>query len=260
MNYLLDSRIYIISKLSLMSVFLLGLVACTSVPKHQAYPGDAKPASEVATFIVPKEFQLLYVDDESYRQSFLIEGVEVTMLPGAHDLVFEYMQIWDIDSESHERIKTQPFLIRFTAAAGKTYSLGFPEQNSIEDARAFASDPKVEVIDTANNKVLQAEVKYNLGEEGFLAKLFGSSKSDTKSTDSSVNVEQQSSATSTEAASAAAASAAAVAVTAVENKMKNDADKASAVDNDSQAMQMLKYWWQQADQKEQEKFLQWLEQ
>ncbi|WP_455203335.1 DUF2057 domain-containing protein [Kaarinaea lacus] len=256
MNYLLDSRIHIISKLSVVSVFLLGLMACTSVPKHQAYPGEAKPASEVATFIVPKEFQLLYVDDESYRQSFVIEGVEVTMLPGAHTLVMEYMQIWDINSESHERIKTQPFLTKFTAAAGKTYSLGFPEQKSIEDARAFANDPKVEVIDTANNKALQAEVKYNLGEEGFLAKLFGSSKSETKSANSSANVDQQSFATGAEAASAAAA----VAVTAVEDKTKNDADKTSATANDSQAMQMLKYWWQQADQKEQQKFLQWLEQ
>ena len=221
----------------LMVISLLGLIACQSKPMYQAYTGETKPDNDIATFIVPDEFELLYVDGKSYSQSFLIDGVIVKMLPGKHQIVVKYDRIWDIPPDSHEKVVSQPLRLSFTASAGNTYSIGFKELQELKEAKVFAKKPTVHVSDLTNKQIVPTEIKYQLSDESFLASFISNSTSN----DNLNNKNAQEPLSSEDLASDV------------------QPPQVKAGEKDTRALEMLKYWWQQADPQQQNDFMRWLE-
>lgn len=205
----------------LIAISILLLTACKSTPIHQAYEGAPKSKSEVATFVVPANFNLLAIDGVKYSQPVLRDGATVNVLPGSHQFIIEYQDFWNIDGDNHEKVTSNPLSVTFAAKAGDQYSINTTPLETVEQARAFAEKPGISVVDTASKQSVSVEIKYNLYGGGLFSALFG--PSNPKSA-----------------------------------PHLDGSAKTKAPNNDGKALEMLKYWWETADEKQQSSFRQWL--
>jgi uncharacterized protein YccT (UPF0319 family) len=202
-------------------IFLLGLTACQSQPTFQAYPGPAKPAAEGASVFIPKEFNLLNVNGDSYNQPLMGNGTLVRLLPGSHKIVIKYLDFWTINADNVERVESQPMLLSFDAKAGETYRIVSQEFNDVETAKAFVNNPEVDIISDSTKTSVATDIKYHLEDKGLVAAFLDTlSSGDTP-------------------APAPAA---------------DEAPRSTG----EPALEMLKYWWQKADAQQQEDFMKWV--
>lgn len=190
-------------------IALFTLTACQGQAVHRAYQGEAMPADKLAGFFVPAKFNILYIDDQPFETSILGHGITLELLPGKHQLVVEYDELWDITSDDHDRITSQPVLLSFTVKPGRQYGLQSTQIKGIDDARAYAKQPKVEIVEQRSRQTIPVAHRYRLGDKKFTASF-----------------------------------------TADRPAMDN-------ADKNNKAPQMLEYWWQQADDAQQQNFLNW---
>jgi len=211
-----------ISTAFLVGVLLLGLAACQSHPTYQAYPGPVKPADEVASVFIPREFNLLNVDGESYIQPLVGNGTFVKFLPGSHKIVIKYVDFWEPNVEITERVASQPMLLVFDVKAGGSYLIQSREIKDIKAAKEFASNPEVDIIDKQSQTTVATDIKYKMEDKGMIAAFLGSLSSNDSPDPSPEN-----------------------AATTEENGQEP-------------ALEMLKYWWQKSDTEQQEDFMKWV--
>ena len=148
---------------------MLGITACQGPGIHQAYSGAPRTANEIATFTIPEEFNLLYIDSERYKSSFIQDGAVLQILPGEHQFVIKYQDFWEISPDEHERIESQPFALSFTAVAGNNFGIEHKKLEEIEVARAYAKDPKLNVKNLSTNTLAPTEIKYRLKDKTYLS-------------------------------------------------------------------------------------------
>lgn len=185
----------------------LALTGCQGQGVYRAYHGEPRPADVVARFVVPTRFNLLYLDDKEYKASALSDGARLELLPGKHQLVIEYDEFWDLTNENHERVTSQPVMMSFKLKPGRQYILKAARQiKGVEQARAFARKPEMEIIDQASGQSLAVAFKYRVAEQKYLAGF---------------------------------------------------TTKDSAAGKKTEAPKMLQHWWNQADDKQQQNFLNW---
>lgn len=206
----------------LISILVLFLSACQSIPPHQTYEGSAKMDSEVATFTVPGEYNLLAIDGVKFKQLALRDGAIVKLLPGSHQFIIEYYDFFDLGGGEFEKVGSKPMAITFTAEAGNHYSVNSVTFESVEKAEEFAEKPGIRITDTTNKQAVSAEIKYNLYGKGLFTTLFGGSQPEPA-------------------------------------QYINTAPNTKYPGNGDQALEMLKVWWESADKKQQDDFRQWLE-
>jgi uncharacterized protein YccT (UPF0319 family) len=202
-------------------IMLIALTSCQSQPTYQAYPGSAKPAGEEARVLIPKAFNLLNVDGNSYTQPLLGNGTVVKLLPGSHKIVIKYVDFWAADPDNDEKITSQPMLLAFDAKAGETYNISAPELKDIKAARQYAINPKVDILNSSNQSVA-TDIQYQIEDKGLIAAFVDSLSSQEP------------------AASPPSSSS------------NEDAKQTGP------ALEMLKYWWQKADAQQQEDFMKWV--
>ena len=200
----------------------LFLTACQGITPHQAYEGPPKSDSEVATFFIPGNYNLLSIDGVKFPRLALRNDTTVKTLPGSHQFIIEYQNFWDLGGGEFEKITSKPFAVTFTTKAGIQYSIKSAPLESVEQAKNYAEKPIVSIFDSANKQPVSAEFKYNLYGKGLFTTLFGGTKPE-----------------------AEVSSAGTV--------------KAKTPNKDGKALEMLKYWWETADEKQQGNFRQWLE-
>ena len=209
---------YFYNKSFWLIISILFLSACGSTGPYQAYEGPAKADSEVATFIVPTNYNLLSINAVHYQKKFLKDGATINLLPGSHQLIIEYHDIWDLTGQEHEKVTSKPIAITFTAQAGTQYSIHAEPLKSVEQAQVFAKKPSISIMDMTTKQTVSAKIKYNLYGQGLFTTLFGGSQPESA---------QPSVATT--------------------NTAKT-----------GKALEMLKYWWETADESQQGDFRQWL--
>jgi len=205
----------------LATVSVLFLSACQGTVPYQAYNGPAKSANEIATFIVPAQYNLLSIDGVKYTRALLSDGDIVNLLPGSHQLIIEYHDIWDLTGEHHEKVTSKPISITFNTQAGNQYTINAAPLETVEQAQAFAKKPSISIVNATNKKTTPAEIKYNLYGRDLFTLLFGEPKPEFTSAPAKTEVSQS------------------------EN-------------NNSDALDTLKIWWEKADENQQNEFRQWL--
>lgn len=222
--------------MTIVAIFLLGLSACKSQPTYQGYSGPAKSAAEEARVFIPREFNLVNVDGDSYIQPLVGNGTLIKLLPGEHKIVIKYVDFWSINADTDEKVASQPMLLVFNANAGEKYRIKSQELKDVTAAKAFAKNPQVDIISESSKTSVATDVKYQLEDKGLIAAFVDSMSSND--------------APKPEAAAATAGTVAAA---------------ASATDSTSEprskgepALEMLKYWWQKADAQQQEEFMKWI--
>ena len=138
---------------------ILFLSACGSTGPHQAYEGPAKTDNEVATFTVPGQYNLLSIDAVHYQQTLLKDGAIIKLLPGSHQLIIEYQDIWNLTGEEHEKVTSKPIAITFTAQAGIQYSIHAAPLKSVEQAQRFAEQPSLSFMGMATKHTVSATLR-----------------------------------------------------------------------------------------------------
>ncbi|WP_455367101.1 DUF2057 family protein, partial [Kaarinaea lacus] len=125
--------------LLLVSTFIfISLAGCQGKASYQAYPGEAKPASEIATIKIPEAFSLLYVDEQPSKATFFTDTTTIQTLPGPHQFIFRYKIFWDVSSSESIKVSSQPFAVSFDTTAGNTFVISTTPIQTLEAALAYA--------------------------------------------------------------------------------------------------------------------------
>lgn len=218
---------------TLLLVYLFSVVAlsaCQGKAAYQAYPGEAKPANEVATIKIPEAFNLLYVDEQPSKDTFFTDTTTIQTLPGSHQFIFRYKIFWDVSSSESIKVTSQPFAVSFDTTAGNTFVISTTPIQTLEDAQAYAKNPSVNIVNQSTNESVAFEHKTQLEDKGFVASFVKSITAPTT------------------ASSAEPATIAGTSTTA------NVADQEQA----SEALDKLKHWWQNTAATQRQEFMQWV--
>jgi uncharacterized protein YccT (UPF0319 family) len=254
----------------LLIVFVvITLSACGGMRVHQAYDGPPRPEAEVATLVIPEAFNILFIDRKKYGSALYSGNTNIAVLPGDHQFIIKYKDFWDLGSGS-ERIESDPISITMDVVAGHKYQVQFAKLATIDDARAFAKNPSIQIIDPSSHEEVAANIKYKLYSSSFFDTMFKPSDQDSSNQS---NTEQESEKTTTPAAvpvptpvPAPSVTVSKSAVTAQSSSSKapvtgspnTGSEEKQPRGENTRALDMLKYWWGTADQAQKEAFQQWI--
>lgn len=207
---------------------ILALSGCGGIKTVQGYSGAVKPDTEIAQIIIPMDFNIQFLDGEPFTYDFFNKGIKLSLLPGKHKVVVQYVIFWDISSNDHQKIESQPIMLEFNVDAERTYTLSFDPPQTLEAATTFAARPTVQLLDETQNPVAGLQTHFQLKDQQFLASFESNETAQPPPSDSSKPV-------------------------------SGEATAESSAANDK-ALEMLKYWWQQAGQQQQAQFQEWINQ
>ena len=141
--------------------FLVGTFSapagCSYRRTYKDYAGDSVSKGEVAKVILPRFMELVSVDGEStgkWLQKLFVSGVEkeLEVLPGDHTISVVYLEIWPINDNDDEKLRSDPLELTFTAEAGKKYRVAGHEPEDLESARRYEANFKAWIVDVTTGK------------------------------------------------------------------------------------------------------------
>lgn len=129
-------------------VVVTGMNGCASVSGTTAtYEGAKRAAHEVAILNSTEQTQLMSVDGRETSR-VLLSGNNQTfeLLPGERTLLVRYVEIFHVNADEHEVIRSKPVAIRMMVKAGESYRFDFKRPSNLVEAREFIKSPKIDVI------------------------------------------------------------------------------------------------------------------
>lgn len=217
---------------------VLFLSACARSPVVQLYDGPAKSDSQVLTVRVPSEIEVFTINGkevDGVNTFFATDFKELKFTPGRYEILAYYKELWQLDADNHEIVKTNPANFIVDGKAGEKWQLDYDKPANVEEARALEDTFTGWTVNTATGEKVAATESNLILKRGFLAPITG----EEVSTAASQNIAPQQSATPAPAATASASPQAA------------PAPAASYLDT-------LKAQWKQATPEERREFLQWI--
>ena len=106
---------------------------------------------------VPELIQVLSIDGQEANSHFLGSRAHVQQLTvGEHVLSVRYTQLFNINTDEHDILKSKPMAIRFTAETGQTYQLSVTPPKRYDAAKEFAKQPDIRLINKTAGTSQQA--------------------------------------------------------------------------------------------------------
>jgi uncharacterized protein YccT (UPF0319 family) len=213
----------------------LFLAACARSPVVQLYDGPAKADSQVLTVKVPSEIEVFTINGKELEgvNTFFATGFkELKLAPGRYEILAYYKELWQLDVDNHEIVKTNPANFIIDGKAGDQWQLGFDKPQNVEEARAMEDSFSGWASNTETGEKVAAKESDLILNRGFLAPITG---------------EEVTTATSNSIAPQNAAGANAA-----------HAQKSTSVAPGASYLDTLKAQWKQATQQERREFLQWI--
>lgn len=143
-------------KLGMSTSLVILLAACASTGPVRLYEGAERSDTEVATIRVPEQIQVMSVDGQERTGGLLERNQIMTALPGEHVFSLRYVELFQINSEEHEVVRSRQSALRFTAEAGREYRVEMEKQGNLDAARKFAKDPKFRLVDVNSGAVTES--------------------------------------------------------------------------------------------------------
>lgn len=128
---------------------LLSLSSCMKRSPIKIYDASAIGPSEAARISVPADIEVLSVDDHRVKSvaDYVLSTIEeIHVAPGEHEIVVRYNTSWDYDKRKHEEIKSKEIALKFKAKRGGLYTLAHPEINDMIEAKKFAENPDIQIV------------------------------------------------------------------------------------------------------------------
>jgi uncharacterized protein YccT (UPF0319 family) len=187
---------------------------------------------------VPSEIEVFTINGkevDGVNTFFATDFKELKLAPGRYEILAYYKELWQLDADNHDIVKTNPANFIVDGKAGEKWQLDYDKPANVEEARALEDSFTGQAINTATGEKVAAKESNLILKRGFLAPITG----EEVSTASSKNIAPQQSASPAPTEPAAAAAAA------------QPAPAASYLDT-------LKAQWKQATPEERREFLQWV--
>lgn len=224
--------------LRLIPVVLCTLIlsACARSPVVQLYDGAAKPDSQVLTVRVPSEIEVFTINGkevDGVNTFFATDFKELKFTPGRYEILAYYKELWQLDADNHEIVKTNPANFIVDGKAGEKWQLDYDKPDNVDDARALEDSFTGWALNTNTGDKVAAKESGLILKRGFLAPITGEEVSSA----STQNITPQQSPSPAPAAPAAASEPAQAA---------------------SSYLDTLKAQWKQATPEERREFLQWV--
>ncbi len=219
-------------RLTAVTLFALFLSACARSPVVQLYEGPAQSDNKVVTVRVPSQLEVFTINGkevDGVNTFFATDFKDLKLTPGRYEILAYYKELWQLDADNHEIVKTNPANFIVDGKPGDMWVLGYEQPADVEAARAMEESFSGWSENAVSGEKVAAEQSQLILKRGFLAPVTGEELATPTS--------------NTVAPQAAAAPAAAPAETAT--------PAASYLDT-------LKAQWNQATPEERREFLQWI--
>lgn len=215
-------------------IALLSLLvtACSTSPVVKLYDGADRPAGELLTVRVPVELEILSINDrriEGASTLFAYGHRDLQLLPGQYRIVAYYKNLFQLNADQHEIIKSDPALFTVNGNAGEVVALAFEKPADVDAAREMAKHFDGWTENLSSGERIASTPSGLILNQGFIGLASTPAAAETAST-ASVAPEQPAASSSTE----------------------------SSVTTD--VLDALKTHWQQASPEERREFLLWMSQ
>lgn len=215
-------------------IVLLSLLvtACSTSPVVKLYDGADRPAGELLTVRVPVELEILSINDrriEGASTLFAYGHRDLQLLPGQYRIVAYYKNLFQLNADQHEIIKSDPALFTVNGNAGEVVALAFEKPADVDAAREMAKHFDGWTENLSSGERIASTPSGLILNQGFIGLASTPAAAETAST-ASVAPEQPAASSSTE----------------------------STVTTD--VLDALKTHWQQASPEERREFLLWMSQ
>ena len=148
----------------LIFLFVFALQACSSQQSLRLYDGPAIGEAQEVRFILPVEFEIVTLNQEKvaqFEQLFRNHPLTIKLAPGQHTLVLRYSDIWQIDSDNHDKLSSGLLTFSGELKAGATYRVQTPSLNTYDQAKAFIEEPEVTLASEQNQLTASYTEKSN---------------------------------------------------------------------------------------------------
>ena len=154
--------IVVLGNLTLLNLSRSLLISCCGLfivaPTICLALDDSSQAVTEKVFLeVPELVQVLSIDGQEGYSNFLGGRSRIQELSvGEHVLSVRYTQLFNINADEHDILKSKPMAIRFTAEAGQTYQLSVTPPKRYDAAKEFAKQPDIRLINKTAGTSQQA--------------------------------------------------------------------------------------------------------
>ncbi len=200
----------------------------------------AAPVTWAESLTIPMEFQFVALDGTKISTSLFSHKDELDLAPGQRKIALQYKDlIPESVGDGHRRVSSSPFVVTLQVEKGVDYVLKADRRIvDVKAAEAYAKAPQV-VISASNGRAATFSLQQTQSDEAsFVDKLLG------EAPDAPSHEEAALAATASGAAAATASSA-------------PGNVKPAPAQGDARAEEMLKYWWEQADDATRKAFMSW---
>ncbi|TKB58565.1 YccT family protein [Ferrimonas aestuarii] len=212
--------------------------------------GGISFGSVAAELNIPLSFEFVAVNGEEVESNFFSHKDELEVGLGQHTVALVYKDlIEERYGDGHQKVTSAPFLLHINVDADTTYTIRPSERiTEVKQAKAFADKPTL-TISRADGKTADYRVE--------MTSIKQESLFETLTKGVSPEQEQKMQVIAATNPNAAPAATAAVTTSAVAASAPSKTSVDLSNDTQLNPNAMLKYWWQQADEKTRKEFMSW---
>ncbi len=236
--------------LNLLLAATLAVLAATAAARDPvlAVPDADKARGDLATLVLPETLDIEMLDGLVYpgfKSMFRKGELELRVLPGEREVAVKYNQLFNVSADMHEVVKSKIVVLTFVAEPGKRYRAQHAKFRNVDEARAGTKNFVVTVIDEqgVNRVTAASQVQKNWKGD-----------STTTSRKDLVNPE----AVPPAVVPPAVAPTAAVTVSTLTTVPANPTPATPAAGGGLNAVELLKFTWQNASAADRAAFLEWV--
>jgi len=122
---------------------LIFTAGCASSPVVKLYDGKERADDQLLTVRVPTELEILSINDrriEGAGTMFAFGHRDLKLMPGQYRIVAYYKNIFQLNADEHEVVKSDPALFTLTGKGGDAYALTFNKPDDVNAAREMAKN------------------------------------------------------------------------------------------------------------------------
>lgn len=179
--------------------------------------------------LLPDTIKLIELNGQEQSFSFFESSTDVELMQGQNVLVLQYKELFDdYDNDDHTTIKSLSFIVILNNESNKDLSLLTEDINNLNEARNYAKDPQITIIDEnqKNIQFFKQELKSYLASNK-LPSLTQPAKQSIAEEPKKLPVDS----------------------------FSNQINVTQINSNTPEALNMLKFWWRQASEQQRAEFL-----
>lgn len=163
-------------RLTAVTLFTLLLCACARSPVVQLYDGPAQSDNNIVTVRIPSQLEVFTINGEEVdgvNTFFASDYKDVKLTPGRYEILAYYKELWQLDADNHEIVKTNPANFVVDGKPGDMWVLGYEQPGDVDAARAMEDNFSGWSENAVTGEKVAAEKSKLILKRGFLAPVTG---------------------------------------------------------------------------------------